>query len=135
MFVVIAMVAHLSACAPPLKATAIQIKSSHADLRREASLALPISADSHAPVLNLRENISESIESLAADGTARAYKVEYFLFYKLPQQNEDSIVLEQIISVSESRYLAGRRARADAANRLRQEALRRMLYILTQYSP
>ena len=122
--------AGLLSCAKPLPVMAVRVMAEQADLRREARTALR--GEEGAPELHLRESVSENIESLTADGTANAYKVQYSLFYRLPPREERSIQLEQIVSVSESRYLAGRRARADAADRLRIEALRRMRYLLTQ---
>ena len=98
-------------------------------LRREAAAVFP--SGEGAEPLHLRENIFENIESVAADGTANAYKINYVLFFEWRGKSE-KITLEQIVSVDESRYLAGIRARAEAAERLRLEALRRARYILAK---
>lgn len=119
----------LSACAAPLAPPPVLVESESPVLRREAAAVFP--AGGAAEPLRLEEKISESIESLAADGTAGAYKVNYVLSFRWRGESR-KISLEQIVSVDESRYLAGIRARAEAAERLRSEALRQARYILAR---
>lgn len=113
----------------PLTPPAAAVESESPALRREA--AAIFSANGAAELLYLGETISESIESLAADGTANAYKMRYVLSFHWRGESRE-IALEQIVSVDESRYLAGVRSRDEAAERLRLEALRRARYILAK---
>ena len=78
--------AGLLSCAKPLPVMAVRVMAEQADLRREARTALR--GEEGAPELHLRESVSENIESLTADGTANAYKVQYSLFYRLPPREE-----------------------------------------------
>lgn len=119
----------LAACAAPLSPPPAAVESDSAELRREA--AAVFAADGAAEPLFLSEKISENIESLAADGTVNAYKVHYVLSFRWRGEERD-IALEQIVSVDESRYLAGIRSREEAAAQLRREALRRARYILAK---
>ena len=114
----------LTACAAPLLPLPVQVEADAA-LSRAAREILP-AGDETAPMLYLSEGVEDSIESLAADGTASAYKVTYKLRYRLNNEESAEIVLEQVVPVDESRYLAGRRAREEATERLRLEALRQM---------
>lgn len=101
-------------------------------LRQAAEAALDIAEESGGPNLHLSEKTSESIESLADDGTVSAYKVSYALTFQLDSDEPRTINLDQVVSVNESRLLAGRRARAEAVERLRFHALGRMRYILAR---
>lgn len=120
----------MSACGAPIEPPSVQVIADQSELNREAARSLPISQDQEAPVLELRESVSESIESLAADGSASAYKMNYVLTFRLDGDQENSIALEQIIPSQESTFLASRRARQEAIVRLRRSALRQMQYVL-----
>lgn len=119
----------IAACAPPLPVPSLRIESEQSALRRQAAALLP-AGDKTAPLLILHETVSEKIESVAGDGTANAYAVNYTLAFTWQQQTR-KISLKQVVSVSESKYLAGRRARADAVDRLRRQALSQMRYALS----
>ncbi len=122
----------LPACGAPLAFPALRVEAESPALRREAAAVFfAEDAESAAPPLHLRETVSEEIESLAADGTANAYRVNYALAFRW-RGEERKIALNQIVSADESRYRAGLRARADAAERLRLEALRQARYILAR---
>ena len=115
----------LSACAAPMLPPPMQVRAESFVLQQEAETALII-GDNTAPILNLTEQFSHTIESLAADGTASAYKAHYVLTFQFDNAEQRQIVLEQIISVDESRYLAARHIRDAATNQLRLQAIRQM---------
>lgn len=124
----------MTACAAPLQPPLVQVRAVPSELAREAMAALA-AGDEDAPILELREDISSPIESFDGDGTVDAYKMRYVLTFRLGENAPQNIALEQVISVSESRYLASRRVREDAAIRLRRDALRQMRYILARQKP
>ena len=118
----------LTACAAPLLPPPVQVQAD-ARLSRAAMEILP-AGDATAPMLYLQERIGDNIESLAPDGTASTYKITYTLVFRLNNDEPSNIDVEQVVPVDESRYLAGRRAREEATERLRLEALRQMRSLL-----
>ena len=124
----------LSACAPPLYTPPVNVQTESPELARAAAAAMTIGGE-NAQSLSLRENVSSKIESFDGDGTVSAYKMRYVLEFRLGEAAARDIALEQVVPVSESRYLAARHVRKDAIVRLRREALRQMRYILGQENP
>ncbi|MDM5147388.1 hypothetical protein NQX30_03245 [Candidatus Persebacteraceae bacterium Df01] len=118
----------LCACGAPLAMAPVTLQSEQQVLRIAAEDKLDITEG--APVLHLHESISHTIESTGSDGAVSAYKVRYQLNYQLATNPSRNLVLEEVVLHDESKYLAGRIARTDAANRLRQQALSQIRYIL-----
>ena len=121
----------LLSCTTSLAVPAVRVQTEQHILHWEAELLLPV-RDDIAPILALREKITETVESLAGDGSVNAYIVNYQLYFRLDEQPERSISLDQVVSVDEARYLAGRRALTAAASNLRREALHRMRFTLAK---
>ena len=128
-----ALLAMVTACAMIDKTDkiAVKINAEQRDLRFIANTACLVN-DEQASPLYLHENISQHIESLASDGAVSAYTVNYTLAFRLGDNAHEKIQLKQVVSVTESRYLAGRQSLADSKTRLRLAAIRRLCATLTR---
>ncbi len=124
----------LALCAAPLQPPSVRVQAAPPELAREAAAALTAGGE-NAPVLALRETVSEGIESFDGDGTVGAYKMRYVLTFRLGENAPQEVALEQVVPSAEARYLASRRAREDAVVRMRRDALRQIRYILARQNP
>ncbi len=82
------------------------------------------------PLLTLSESNSESIESLAADGSIGGYDVFYTLHYQLGDGEAKRIQREEVVEHNENLYRASIQQRQQMVNSLRRSALAQMLALL-----
>lgn len=128
----------LGGCAGALSGAEATLRLQAADLplRLAAQQSLHLSGmrisneDGALPLLQLEEDYSYAVDSLAADGSVGGYQITYTLTYRLGDADAQSIARQQVVSHSENRYLAGANQRREMVDSLRRSALAQMITAL-----
>lgn len=98
---------------------------------------LPITTTNDADTLNitLQEQTSESVDSINADGTAATYKINYQLSYKIGEQETQHIKRYRIVQHDENYYHASRLQRQKTLQNFRQDALKKVVFLIRYNQP